>query len=333
MKSVSSLILVITSVCWLLATSAPAKDTEKDFAVWLKNLRVEARAAGVSQETLEAALADIEQPLPPVIDLDRNQPEVTQSLENYVAARVSEKRIANGRRMLSRYPTWLGRVERKYGVQRRFIVALWGIETNYGEHTGSFPVIQSLVTLAHDGRRSSYFRKELLDALHVLDAGHIRLRRMKGSWAGAMGQCQFMPSSFRRYAADADGDGRIDIWNSVPDVLASAANYLEQVGWQDDQTWGRPVTLPEKFDFSLVGLETRLPLSRWQSLGVRRSNGSALPGRDLDASLIMPEGPGGPAYLVYDNFRVLLNWNKSNAFAVAVGSLSDRFAAKRKKGG
>ncbi len=333
MKSVSSLILMITSVCWLFATSAPAKDTENDFAVWLENLRLEARSAGVSQETLEAALADVKQPLPRVIDLDRNQPEFTQSLEDYVSARVSKKRIANGRRMMSRYPTWLGRVERKYEVQRRFIVALWGIETNYGEHTGSFPVIQSLVTLAQDGRRSSYFRKELLEALHVLDAGHIRLKRMKGSWAGAMGQCQFMPSSFRRYAADADGDGRIDIWNTVPDVLASAANYLKQAGWQDDQTWGRPVKLPEKFDFSLVGLKTRLPLSRWQSLGVRRSNGSALPSRDLDASLIMPDGPGGPAYLVYDNFRVLLAWNKSNAFAVAVGTLSDRFAAKRKKGG
>jgi membrane-bound lytic murein transglycosylase B len=333
MKPVSTLILVTTCVYWLFVTSAPAKDTEAEFAVWLESLRVEARSAGVSQETLEAALTDVKGPLPRVIDLDRNQPEVTQSLQDYVAARVSEKRIANGRRMLRRYPAWLGRVERKYGVQRRFIVALWGIETSYGEHSGSFPVIHSLVTLAHDRRRSSYFRKELLDALHILDLGHIRLKRMKGSWAGAMGQCQFMPSSFRRYATDANGDGRIDIWNSVPDVLASTANYLKQAGWQDDQTWGRPVTLPGKFDFSLVGLETRLPLSRWQSLGVRRSNGSALPRRDLDASLIMPDGPGGSAYLVYDNFRVLLSWNKSNVFAVAVGILSDRIAAKSKKGG
>ncbi len=329
MKSIRGLVLLIISACWLFATSAQATDTKKDFAVWLENLRVEARSAGVSQKTLDEAMAEIEEPLPRVIELDRKQPEFTQSLEDYVAARVSEKRIANGRRMMSRYPTWLGRVEQKYGVQRRFIVALWGIETNYGEHTGSFPVIQSLVTLAYDDRRGAYFRKELLDALRILDAGHIPLKRMKGSWAGAMGQCQFMPSSFRRYAADADGDGRIDIWNSVPDVLASAANYLARVGWKKDQTWGRAVTLPAKFDFSLVGLETRLPLSRWQSLGVRRSNGSALPRRDLDASLIMPDGPGGPAYLVYDNFRVLLDWNRSNAFAIAVGTLSDRIAAQR----
>ncbi len=329
MKFLSSLVLMITWVCCLLAPGAQAQAREKEFATWLEKLRVEARSAGISQETLEAALAEIKGPLPRVIDLDRKQPEAIQSLEDYVATRVSEKRIVHGRRMMSRYPTWLGRVERNYGVQRRFLVALWGIETNYGEHSGSFPVIQSLVTLAYDERRGAYFRKELLDALRILDAGHIPLRRMKGSWAGAMGQCQFMPSSFRRYAVDADGDRRIDLWNSVPDVLASAANYLARSGWQDDQTWGRPVRLPENFDFSLAGLETRLPLSRWQSLGVRRSNGSALPRRDLDASLIVPDGPDGPAYLVYDNFRVLLTWNRSNSFAVAVGTLSDRVAAHR----
>jgi peptidoglycan lytic transglycosylase B len=324
MKSVSSLILLITCICWSLATSSPAKETGKDFAVWLENLRVEARAAGISPATIAAALAEVKEPLPRVIDLDRKQPEFTQSLSEYVAVRVSEKRIASGRSMMSRYPTWLGRVEQKYGVARRFIVALWGLETNYGEHTGSFPLIQSLVTLAHDGRRSAYFRKELLNALQILDAGHIRLENMKGSWAGAMGQCQFMPSSFRHYAVDADGDGRIDIWNSVPDVLASAANYLKQVGWQGDQTWGRPVTIPATFDVSLAGLKTRFPLSRWQSLGVRRSNGRALPQRNLKASLILPDGPGGPAYLVYDNFRVILGWNRSNSFAVSVGTLADQ---------
>ncbi len=333
MRSVSGIILVIICVCGLPATSVPAKNAGEDFTVWLETFRVEARSAGISQETLNSALAGVRGPLPYVIDLDRKQPESTQSLEGYLATRVNEIRITNGRRMMSRYPTWLGRAEQKYGVQRRFLVALWGIETNYGGHSGNVPIIQALVTLAHDVRRSSYFRKELLDALHILDAGHIRLKRMKGSWAGAMGQCQFMPSSFRRYAVDADGDGRINIWDSVPDVLASAANYLKQVGWQDDQTWGRPVTLPEKFDFTLVGLETRLPLSRWQSLGVRRINGNSLPRRDHVASMIVPDGPGGQAYLVYDNFRALRAWNKSNAFAVAVGTLSDRFAANRKKGG
>jgi membrane-bound lytic murein transglycosylase B len=231
--------------------------------------------------------------------------------------------------MMKRYPTWLDRVEREYGVQRRFIVALWGIESNYGEHTGSFAVIQSLVTLAYDGRRSNYFRKELLNALHILDDGHLSLEEMKGSWAGAMGQCQFMPSSFHHYGIDADGDSRIDIWNSIPDVFASTANYLAKAGWKDDQTWGRPVRLPENFDYSLAGLKTRLPLSRWQALGVRRINGRNLPKRrDLTASLIIPDGSDGPAYLVYDNFRVLLAWNRSEAFAVAVGTLADRISSR-----
>ena len=329
MKSVSSLILMITSVCCFFVTSVQAEDRVKDFASWLENLRVEARAAGISQETLDAALADIEAPLPRMIDLDQKQPESTQLMVDYVATRVNRQRIKKGRRMMRLYPTWLGRVERKYGVQRRFIVALWGIETSYGKNAGSHPVIQSLATLAYEGRRGVFFRKELLEALRILDAGHIPLQRMKGSWAGAMGQFQFMPSSFRHYAVDADGNDRIDIWHSIPDALASAANYLRQAGWKDDQTWGRPVRLPGKFDFSLAGLNTRLPLSRWQSLGVRRSNGSALPRRDLAASLIIPDGPDGPAYLVYDNFRALRAWNRSNAFAIAVGTLSDRVAAQR----
>jgi membrane-bound lytic murein transglycosylase B len=331
MKFTGILFLMIASLCFWLAASAPAKGGGDDFATWMENLRAEARASGISPETLDAALADVKGPLPKVIEFDRRQPEFTLSLEEYVSERVSEKRIAAGRRMMRRYPTWLGRVERKYGVQRRFLVALWGIESNYGEHSGTFPVFQSLATLAYDGRRSAYFRRELLNALYILDQGRVSLKTMKGSWAGAMGQCQFMPSAFRRYAVDADGNNRIDIWNSVPDVLASAGNYLSRAGWNDDQTWGRRVRLPKKFDFSLAGLETRLPLSRWQSLGVRRSNGRALPRRHLAASLILPDGPGGPAYLVYDNFRVLLSWNQSNAFAVAVGTLSDRLVSQREK--
>lgn len=300
-----------------------ATSGEENFSAWLEVFRTEARDAGISQRTLEAALTTIKAPRLEVIDLDRKQPEFTQSLEAYLAARVSDKRIAEGRQMLRRYPTWLGRVESRHRVQRRFIVALWGIESNYGSNTGSFPVIEALVALAYDGRRSAYFRRELLEALRIVDAGHIPLSDMKGSWAGAMGQSQFMPSSFQQFAVDADGDGRRDIWGSVPDVFASTANYLAKSGWKDDQTWGRPVRLPKDFDSSLAGLETRLPLSRWQALGVRRSNGRALPGRNLEASLLIPDGPDGPAFLVYHNFRVLLRWNRSISFAVAVGTLSD----------
>lgn len=295
----------------------------------MREFRTDASAAGISEQTLDRALTTIKDPLAEVVVLDRRQPEFTQTVEEYVSTRVSDHRITEGRRMLRRYPTWLGRVEDRHGVQRRFIVALWGIETNYGKHTGNFSVIEALVSLAYDGRRSDYFRRELLEALRIVDAGHIPLKRMKGSWAGAMGQCQFMPSVFSRYAIDADSDHRCDIWTSEPDVLASAANYLSGAGWKNDQTWGRPVRLPKGFNCSLAGLDKRLPLSRWQALGVRRIDGHALPRRKLNASLILPDGPGNQAYLVYDNFRVLRIWNKSNAFALAVGLLSDRVAERK----
>jgi membrane-bound lytic murein transglycosylase B len=329
MKNLSRLIAMIVCFCWLAVPGALAQDAPQEFAAWLVKLRADASAAGISQSTLDAALAGIEAPQPQVIERDQKQPEKLQSLEDYVATRVSAERIAEGRRMLRRYPTWLGRVESQYGVQRRFIVALWGIESNYGGNTGQLPIIPALVTLAYDVRRGDYFRKELLEALLILDAGHIALAQMKGSWAGAMGLFQFMPSSYRHYAVDADGDGRIDIWNSIPDALASAANYLSKAGWQDDQTWGRPVKLPKKFDYSLVGLDSWLPLARWQALGVRRSNGRALPRRDLQAALIVADDRTGPAYLVYSNFRALRRWNRSNAFAVAVGTLADSYAAKK----
>jgi membrane-bound lytic murein transglycosylase B len=321
------LLLLFVCFCWLAAARALAQDASPEFSAWLAQLRADARAAGISQQTLDAALTGIQAPEPRVISLDQSQPETTQSLQEYVAARVTDRRIAEGRRMLLHYPAWLERVEDRYRVQRRFIVALWGIESNYGRHTGTFPVIQALVTLAYDDRRGSYFRKELLTALQILDDGHVTLPRMRGSWAGAMGPFQFMPSSFQHYAVDADGDGRINIWDSVPDALASAANYLAAAGWRNDETWGREVRLPENFDASLAGLENRLPLARWQELGVRRADGRALPRRDLEASLILPDGRNGPAFLVYGNFRALLRWNRSVSFAVAVGMLADRLGA------
>lgn len=306
---------------------ALAQEDPQEFAAWLEELRLEARAAGISQATLAQALAGIDAPEPRVIARDQSQPESTQSLQKYVAARVNDERVTEGRRMLRRYPTWLERIERQYQVQRRFIVALWGIESSYGRNTGKSSVIQALATLAYDRRRGAYFRKELLTALQILDEGHVSLARMQGSWAGAMGPFQFMPSSFRHYAVDADGDGRKDIWGSVPDALASAANYLAEAGWRDDITWGRQVRVPLELDETLTGLGNQLPLSRWNELGVRRSNGQRLPRRELQASLLLPDGRQGPAYLVYGNFRALLRWNRSTAFAVAVGELSDRIAA------
>jgi len=321
--------LLLTSLLLLCAQGAPAQEAPREFTAWLAQLRADARAAGISQKTLDAALADLVAPEPRVIERDQTQPEKTTSLEDYVTTRVSPERIAEGRLMLRRYRSWLDRIERQYRVQQRFLVALWGIESSYGRHAGGHPVIPALVSLAFDERRGDYFRRELLEALKIVDDGHVSLARLKGSWAGAMGPFQFMPSSYRHYAVDGDGDGRINIWGSVPDALASAANYLVKAGWKHDQTWGRQVTLPQPFDRQLADLDSRMPLSRWQTLGVRRSNGDALPRRNLQASLILADGPQGSAYLVYDNFRALRRWNRSNSFAVAVGTLADSYQQKR----
>ncbi len=310
---------------WGLNFSARAADDVPEFSDWLAELRVEALAQGISPATLDAALAGIE-PIPRVIELDRSQPEGTLTFQQYMERVVPNSRVEKGRRKLAENAAALNAVYKVYGVQPRFIVALWGIETNFGQYTGGFSVIASLATLAHDGRRSAYFRGELLNALRILEEGHIAPKDMMGSWAGAMGQSQFMPSSFLAFARDHDGDGRKDIWDTKADVFASAANYLKRSGWKGDQTWGRPVRLPAAFDPALADLAVRKPLSDWQKMGVRRADGGDLPTRDLMASVVILDGPDGPAFVVYDNFRVILKWNRSTFFAVAVGSLADRLA-------
>ncbi len=330
MKFISVLVWLIFGVSCLFPGRALASDVDASFNHWLSEFRIEALESGISQEVLNAAFSEVNSPLPRVLELDRNQPEFRQSLADYVKGRVTPLRVGNGQRMLQRYPTWLGRIEAKYAVPRQFILALWGIETNYGSHSGTFPIIRSLATLAHDGRRSSYFRRELMAALKILDEGHISVKRLKGSWAGAMGQCQFMPTSFLRYAVDIDGDGRVNIWGSIPDVLASTANYLKMVGWQSGQPWGYPVSVPKEMGVDPSGLEPGLPVERWQSLGVRLQDGRDLPQQDLVASLIEPDEAGGQYYLVFGNFRALLKWNNSNAFAIAVGTLADRLVNPKK---
>lgn len=317
-------VLLLLAVLGATAARAAAGD----FATWLADLRAEAAGRGISAATLDAALAGVE-PLPRVVELDRNQPEFTLTLDQYLARVVSDRRVEVGRAKLRENAALLGRVAARYGVQPRFLVALWGIETDFGRLTGGFNVVQALVTLAYDGRRSAYFRGELLDALAILEAGHVRPEAMVGSWAGAMGQTQFMPSSFRRFAVDFDGDGRADLWQSRPDVFASAANYLSRSGWTDGLTWGREAHLPEGFDPALLGLETRKPLSGWQALGVRRADGRDLPkSPDLEASLVAPDGPKGRVFLVYGNYRVILTWNRSHLFGIAVGTLADRLIGR-----
>ena len=323
----SSALAMVIAVGCLSALAAPARGEGESFATWLEGLRAEARERGIRGEILERAFEGVA-PIPRVIELDRSQPEFTLTFQQYLDRVVPGARVQKGREKLAENRVLLERVAERFHVQPRFIVALWGIETDFGRLGGSFSVIASLATLAYDGRRSAFFRKELLDALTILDEGHIAVEDMKGSWAGAMGQNQFMPSSFVGYAVDFDGDGRRDIWQTRADVFASAANYLASQGWRDDRTWGRRVQLPEGFDFAAAGPKVRKPLGHWQRLGVRRAEGGDLPTRQLEASLALPEGEGGPAYLVYSNFETILKWNRSTFFAIAVGQLADRISGR-----
>ncbi|MEM7023080.1 MAG: lytic murein transglycosylase, partial [Pseudomonadota bacterium] len=258
-----------------------------------------------------------------VIELDRRQFSGSITYQEYRDRLLSKERIDRGRELLVEHKDLLEQIGAKYGVQPRFIVALWGIETSYGGWSGSTPVIGALATLAHEGRRADFFRAELMNALRILDDGHIEVDDMVGSWAGAMGQSQFMPSSYIRNAVDYDGDGRRDIWGTLPDVFASIANYLAKAGWNDRYTWGREVDVPASIAGDLDGLKVKRPLPAWQDLGVRRANGTDLPVAALDASLLRTDDGLGPAYLVYHNFRVLMAWNRSTYFGLTVGQLSD----------
>lgn len=319
---------VVMLLSTLLTTGyAIVANAEEDFAAWVAAFRQTALAEGISPETLDAVLPGLTF-RSRVVELDRRQPEGTLTYAEYLSRVLPPARLNRGKRLLRRHRTLLTEIGEAYGVQPRFIIALWGIESDFGRVTGGFPVLDSLATLAFDGRRGAFFRGQLLEALRIVDDGHIQPDKMLGSWAGAMGQSQFMPSSFQRFAVDHDGDGRRDIWGTLPDVFASAANYLARAGWQNDQTWGRRVRLPDGFDFDLKGLEVKKFLAEWQALGVRRSNGNDLPTRQLSASLVLPGGPGGPAFLTYPNYRVLLKWNRSHYFATAIGQFADILAAQ-----
>lgn len=303
-----------------------AQQEKPEFQAWLKDLRKLAKEAGIHEETLTQTLDDV-QLVPRVVELDKVQPEFKLTYKKYMERVVPLARVEKGRKMMKTHAQLLKEISAKYGVPSRFIVALWGIETDFGRVTGGFPVIPALVTLAYEGRRAAFFKGELMDALRIVDQGHIAPAAMSGSWAGAMGQVQFMPSSFMKYAVDEDGDGKRDIWGSTADALGSAANYLSKLGWRDDIGWGRPVDLPDNFDTALIGLETRKSLEEWTALGVETAGGQPLPKRGLTASLVRPEAGGEDVFLVYDNYRIIMKWNRSHFFALAVGHLADRIGS------
>ncbi|NKB56870.1 MAG: lytic murein transglycosylase [Alphaproteobacteria bacterium] len=312
------------TACVALATPAVA---QTDFESWLKDLRKEAADKGISGTTLDAALNGIK-PIPRVIELDRKQPEFTLTFKQYMDRVVPRARVEKGRKKLSENKELLTKVSREFSVPPQFIVAFWGIETDFGRVTGGFKVVDALATLAFDGRRSAFFRKELLLALKILNEGHIKPGVMMGSWAGAMGQAQFMPSSFDGYAVDYDKDGRKDIWSTRADVFGSAANYLSRYGWRAKERWGRQVKVPDSFDPKQADLKVMKSVSEWSVAGVTLPDGTALPKSTLSASVILPAGAEGPAYLAYNNYRVILRWNRSHYFAIAVGSLADRIVGR-----
>jgi len=307
--------------------SASAQEAQKDFATFVRELEADAVSRGIRAETAATALANV-QHIDKVIELDRKQPEFTFTLQQYLDRVVSPQKIEKGRRMMAENRELLAEIEKRYGVPAKYFVALWGIETDYGRVTGGYHIVSSLATLAYDGRRSNYFRGELMDALKIVDEGHIKADVMIGSWAGAMGQCQFMPSSFLKFAEDWNGDGRRDIWTTRGDVLASAANYLARSGWQEDQTWGRAVKLPANFSDRLIGMEQKRAVTEWGKLGVKAANGKPLPKSSVEGSIIRPENGNGAAFLVYDNFRVFMKWNRSTSFALAAGHLAERIGGK-----
>jgi membrane-bound lytic murein transglycosylase B len=310
-----------------------AADAPSRFDEWLAALTEEARGRGFSDDLLAETLAGL-QPLGRVIESDRTQAELNPGFSRYARARLTSSMIQRGKELMAEHKRLLARAEEHYGIQPRVLVALWGLESRYGRVQGSTPVFQALATLAWEPRRASYFRGELFNALTMVQRGYIDARSMTGSWAGAMGQTQFMPSSYLTYAVDFDGDDRRDIWKSTPDTLASMANYLKGSGWRSGETWGREVrvgadargaiaaSIPKRTEgcYALRNMTERVPLARWQTLGVRRINGDALPDTEIEAGLV---DVGERKFLVYPNYDAILAYNCAHYYALTVGLLAD----------
>ncbi len=305
--------------CSVLFLTALPSAADSGWDEFLAGVRTEAAAAGVGQQTLDAALTGLE-PIARVIELDRHQPESVLTFDEYMESRVPESLIDKAEEKYAEHRPLLEAIAAHYGFDAEYIVAIWAVETRFGSYTGGFDVIAALATLAFDGRRGAFFRNELLHALTILDEGHISRNDMTGSWAGAMGQSQFMPSSFNRFAVDWDLDRRRDIWQNRGDVFASIANYLARSGWQRGMPWGRAVTVPGEPGLAPDGIE---PLETWFSRGVTwQGEVSDLP-LNAAASLVLPAGADGPAFLVFDNYRAILKWNRSDYFAMSVTAIAD----------
>ena len=306
-----------------LMTADAIRTAAANFRACLEALRPQAQRRGVSRAVFDAQTADLTPDLR-IMDLLDVQPEFTKSIWDYLDILVNEDRIQNGRAILARYRSIFDAVEKAYGVDRYVIAAIWGIESNYGTQIGDRSVIRSTATLACIGRRRDFFREEFLSALEILARGDVRADHLRGSWAGAFGPTQFMPTAFKRYAVDFDRDGRRDVVDSVPDVIASTANNLKLDGWVSGQTWGYEVVLPPDFNFLLADRARMLTIREWERAGIRRAGGKPFPRADDRAFLLAPAGARGPAYLLLQNFRVIMKYNPAEAYALAIGYLADR---------
>ncbi len=314
-----------------LTINADETNSEKEkvpFEQYVSALKVEAIERGIDETIVNNAFKTVEF-LQRSVKADKSQPEFKLTLDTYIPRAVPDWKIKQAREAYKKHYHLLHKIGKEYGVQPRFIVALWGIETNFGRLTGRHYIISSLTTMAYEGRREALFKKQLFAALLILEQGHITQDKFIGSWAGAMGQVQFMPTSYLNYAVDGDGDGKKDIWNNYADVFASAANYLKMEGWDESETWGRRVLIPKDFDVELAGIKKTKTLAEWQTLGVRRFDGSDLPEVTMNASIIIPDDASGRVYLAYNNYRVLMHWNRSYYFATAVSYLSERIKYPR----
>ncbi|MBY0428574.1 MAG: lytic murein transglycosylase [Alphaproteobacteria bacterium] len=321
-----NLIKIIFAFVLVLGTASLAHAEE--FSTWIDGLIKEAIQHGVRPQTAYNALSAVNYD-ESVVEKDKKQPESTITAPEYWKKIVTSQRIERAKSFYNANHVMLNQIGDTYGVQPRFIVALLSVESQFGEVQGDSNIIQSLASLVYAGHRPEFFKTELFNALKIIQAGHIRQEDMVGSWAGAMGWCQFMPSSFLKYGVDGDGDGRIDIWDTPADAVASAANYLHQSGWRADETWGRQVRLTTPIASEYLGREVKRPMSEWSAMGIKTMQGKPLPEKkNLEASLIMPDGMEGTAFLVYNNFDVIMQWNKSSYFATSIGMIADKLGGK-----
>jgi membrane-bound lytic murein transglycosylase B len=311
------------------APPSPARPSSADekFAAFLAEVRVEALAQGITAETFDSATAGIA-PLPAILAMNANQPEFTKPIWSYLDSAVSARRIKDAQFLLTRYGEVLDKIAAQSGVPKEILVAVWGLESDYGADSGSYNLFAALATLAYDGPRATYAKPEFLAALKIYQERRYPLSEMVGSWAGAFGQTQFTPTTFLKYAADGDGDGVIDLWRSPPDALASAARLLSEQGWVRDQPWGYEVMLPGNFAYEDADLDNVKPISEWSARGVKTAIGDPLPVSDANAAIYLPAGARGPAFLVFPNFSVILKYNNAASYALAISLLADRMAGK-----